>query len=952
MKKRITALLLCLVMAFSLIPTTVWADTCTAVIKFKVIPVYEDSSKNLGYDVDYDSAWVGTLPCTYTSKHSTNANHSIQIKGFHPSKMGWTVRTGYEWTGWAKTVNLSVVQKPTFSTYYDWSSSTSNFNGTGTHYVYMIYGSKTPTIPQPNFDTIFNNETVRVTDLNTTDGHGTKTYPLMADRYTSVKNSDTQYTITVLGADYIKDYKDSFPGVTHTTVDGRDKTIILNYTNNTWVPTPANVTFTVECEPQPVAPNAPSDDQVSVIQEPVMVDCVTPNRDAHGALPRPFISGTWARNTEKGVYESNGDYYFDVTITNPVPYVNEYNGGFINGVSLAGHTYTETGSRLTVTLKYNADTKTWQRSQQALVNCECEADLPIPTDEDIDNALKGRRFLIQDVVSTNAHSTKVFSITDVAEADRIDSSSLRPVTVEELQAKYPDKNYTSNPYKTENGEILYYLTVADAADLDPYIDLYNNHEDIGVEHKYRYHSYTSLIKTDTGWELYDSYISRVAVLCDPVPAAPSGDDLEALLKGLVNVDCSLLKEHDAKTYDTVMDTLKSSALTVERGTDGSFFCSVELDPAKLDTYVEKYSSEFIAPAHEADVEDENTDLTVKLIWNASAKKWAVAKDDTFTIITKCQLAPAAPDLTDLDGAVIVNCVGAGDHGSKTYALKEGTYTLDWVYDDGTPASQVRWDTTANTWRYDVLMCGEKFEGIDGFAPYVADFNKLTGVEHDRAPYSYDGIILLWEEGHWTDDQSTWIAGHWYVDEAAYVGLTCSPAAPTADMLKYLVSVEVSCKTKPAKHDTRSYDLTDGYFSAEVYEEDGVYFCRVTLNKTQAKYYVNPKFSKDEGINKTHKLKAITNDTVLLVWYEKPLITMLDNENDHNGRWVLADQENSKLTVTATCRTTNGGDGGSTTTETKTVKSGKTFDAGIAMYVGLGILSVTGSAVVIRKKKEF
>ena len=733
MKKRITALLLCLVMAFSLIPTTVWADTCTAVIKFKVIPVYEDSSKNLGYDVDYDSAWVGTLPCTYTSKHSTNANHSIQIKGFHPSKMGWTVRTGYEWTGWAKTVNLSVVQKPTFSTYYDWSSSTSNFNGTGTHYVYMIYGSKTPTIPQPNFDTIFNNETVRVTDLNTTDGHGTKTYPLMAGRYASVKNSDTQYTITVLGADYIKDYKDSFPGVTHTTVDGRDKTIILNYTNNTWVPTPANVTFTVECKPQPVAPNAPSDDQVSVIQEPVMVDCVTPNRDAHGALPRPFISGTWARNTEKGVYESNGDYYFDVTITNPVPYVNEYNGGFINGVSLAGHTYTETGSRLTVTLKYNADTKTWQRSQQALVNCECEADLPIPTDEDIDNALKGRRFLIQDVVSTNAHSDKVFSITDVAETDRIDSSSLRPVTVEELQAKYPDKNYTSNPYKTENGEILYYLTVADAADLDPYIDLYNNHEDIGVEHKYRYHSYTSLIKTDTGWELYDSYISRVAVLCDPVPAAPSGDDLEALLKGLVNVDCSLLKEHDAKTYDTVMDTLKSSALTVERGTDGSFFCSVELDPAKLDTYVEKYSSEFIAPAHEADVEDENTDLTVKLIWNASAKKWAVAKDDTFTIITKCQLAPAAPDLTDLDGAVIVNCVGAGDHGSKTYALKEGTYTLDWVYDDGTPASQVRWDTTANTWRYDVLMCGEKFEGIDGFAPYVADFNKLTGVEHDRAP---------------------------------------------------------------------------------------------------------------------------------------------------------------------------------------------------------------------------
>lgn len=39
MKKRITALLLCLVMVFSLIPTTVWAAVCTVDIKVRVIPV-------------------------------------------------------------------------------------------------------------------------------------------------------------------------------------------------------------------------------------------------------------------------------------------------------------------------------------------------------------------------------------------------------------------------------------------------------------------------------------------------------------------------------------------------------------------------------------------------------------------------------------------------------------------------------------------------------------------------------------------------------------------------------------------------------------------------------------------------------------------------------------------------------------------------------------------------
>ena len=51
-----------------------------------------------------------------------------------------------------------------------------------------------------------------------------------------------------------------------------------------------------------------------------------------------------------------------------------------------------------------------------------------------------------------------------------------------------------------------------------------------------------------------------------------------------------------------------------------------------------------------------------------------------------------------------------------------------------------------------------------------------------------------------------------------------------------------------------------------------------------------------------------------------------------------------------------GNGGSTTTDTtkndgKKVESGKTFDAGIAMYVGLSVLSVTGGALVIGKKKE-
>ena len=45
-------------------------------------------------------------------------------------------------------------------------------------------------------------------------------------------------------------------------------------------------------------------------------------------------------------------------------------------------------------------------------------------------------------------------------------------------------------------------------------------------------------------------------------------------------------------------------------------------------------------------------------------------------------------------------------------------------------------------------------------------------------------------------------------------------------------------------------------------------------------------------------------------------------------------------------------GASTTTPAGNTPSPKTFDAGIAMYVGMALTSVAGSAVVIGKKKEF
>ena len=72
---RIAAWLVAALMLCTLLPTTALAaPVCTATINFRIIPVYLDDTKPLGYDVDYGSAVNDTFACTYSMSHSTNAN--------------------------------------------------------------------------------------------------------------------------------------------------------------------------------------------------------------------------------------------------------------------------------------------------------------------------------------------------------------------------------------------------------------------------------------------------------------------------------------------------------------------------------------------------------------------------------------------------------------------------------------------------------------------------------------------------------------------------------------------------------------------------------------------------------------------------------------------------------------------------------------------------------------
>ena len=110
------------------------------------------------------------------------------------------------------------------------------------------------------------------------------------------------------------------------------------------------------------------------------------------------------------------------------------------------------------------------------------------------------------------------------------------------------------------------------------------------------------------------------------------------------------------------------------------------------------------------------------------------------------------------------------------------------------------------------------------------------------------------------------------------------------------------------------------------------------------------------------------------WYKctDPNCTAHVNESAHDyGTETTVKEGNTTITVkkcqtcgyvkrTETTNTTPVNPGGNTSgggskpsgrNDGKTVESGKTFDAGIGLYVGLSILSMTGSAVVIGKKRK-
>ena len=175
------------------------------------------------------------------------------------------------------------------------------------------------------------------------------------------------------------------------------------------------------------------------------------------------------------------------------------------------------------------------------------------------------------------------------------------------------------------------------------------------------------------------------------------------------------------------------------------------------------------------------------------------------------------------------------------------------------------------------------------------------------------------------------------------------AAPAPTVEELGLSANVVCAD--GRHTLRAYTpAKDQLTLTPVWDEDeSCYMYRVSLSSSAADRLV-ARYSTDVG--KTHTRQTVS--TVTIYWHSDGDPGLLSLEN---GVAVQAETEppaqsegwclDSKIiSITAKCDKSV-----IIPAEDKKITSAKTFDAGIAAYMGLSILSAAGTAVVFRKKRQ-
>ncbi len=216
--------------------------------------------------------------------------------------------------------------------------------------------------------------------------------------------------------------------------------------------------------------------------------------------------------------------------------------------------------------------------------------------------------------------------------------------------------------------------------------------------------------------------------------------------------------------------------------------------------------------------------------------------------------------------------------------------------------------------YTCSVCGKYFSDADCTAEITKAETVLAKIEH-----SFSENWTVSADKHWHEctcgtkaDEADHAWGEWTVTKAA-TETVAGEKQRECSVCHYIEKAEIL----PLNCRTITVDV-DGTTTTVVTGVDGK-LATLPEAPTRSGYTFNGWFTEKTGGEKVTTDTVFTKDTTIY------------------AQW-----------------TQNAGPkpaGSGTTSGTKTVQSGKTFDAGVGVYVGLSILSLTGSAVVIGKKRK-
>ena len=313
------------------------------------------------------------------------------------------------------------------------------------------------------------------------------------------------------------------------------------------------------------------------------------------------------------------------------------------------------------------------------------------------------------------------------------------------------------------------------------------------------------------------------------------------------------------------------------------------------------------------------DLTLQ--YDVATDKWSISSGNSPLVFKVTCEKPALPDFDYSKLSVKLSNAGTYQD-CGTIPLNESL--IDWDH------SGYGWNSSEEFWSYDLAIKSEKL---------LADYNAQHNTNYLLVR---DGTI--WSE--YKADTKTWD-----ISESAY--FTVAPAPSVNDLG---LTANVACKD--SKHTLKSFTLDDNnqLTFTRVWNEKGhCYEYRVSLTDAAASGFVK-QYNIDIGTN--HTKQSVTY--VTMCWDDGDGgVSMLSLENSAAVQaetvppkkgWNLTSKI---ITVTAACTS-----GGTHTGPAKnpykpetTVTSAKTFDGGVALYAGLTLLSLTGTALTVRRKER-